>query len=178
VFACAGKTDPPSRLILSQTSAGNGLCDYLIAGSLSVQFLCSCREAFLRPDLCLFPGAAHTGAVKAGRRAWPASGAGFPGHVLTTPSTVPRLSGSGRDLACLDAFEVALLVKYRPGDEGQLVGERDRLHVVVQPPVSPARPRLPGRTGRVGTDCPVSLSCRGSYGLRSRAIWAPVRARR
>jgi hypothetical protein len=25
VFACAGKTDPPSRLILSQTSAGNRL---------------------------------------------------------------------------------------------------------------------------------------------------------
>src|SRR5712692_1609320 len=24
VFACAGKTDPPSRLILSQTSAGKG----------------------------------------------------------------------------------------------------------------------------------------------------------
>ena len=24
VFACAGKTDPPSLLILSQTSAGNG----------------------------------------------------------------------------------------------------------------------------------------------------------
>src|SRR5271169_5068535 len=40
-FACAGKTDPPSRLILSQTSAGNGICYSMITCSLSVQFLCS-----------------------------------------------------------------------------------------------------------------------------------------
>src|SRR5467141_1094633 len=32
VFACAGKTDPPSLRILSQTSAGNGrVWDYVIA---------------------------------------------------------------------------------------------------------------------------------------------------
>src|SRR6266566_5344910 len=35
VFAGAGKTDPPSRLILSQTSAGNGCCGYVIGGSSS-----------------------------------------------------------------------------------------------------------------------------------------------
>jgi len=45
VFACARKTGPPSRLILSQTSAGNRNWCYVIAGSLSVQFLCSCHEA-------------------------------------------------------------------------------------------------------------------------------------
>ena len=34
VFARAGKTDPPFRLILSQTSAGNSYrSDYVIAGS-------------------------------------------------------------------------------------------------------------------------------------------------
>jgi hypothetical protein len=34
VFACAGKTEPPSLLILSQTSAGNACrSDYVIAGS-------------------------------------------------------------------------------------------------------------------------------------------------
>jgi hypothetical protein len=34
VFARTGKTDPPSRLILSQTSAGNLYrSDYVIAGS-------------------------------------------------------------------------------------------------------------------------------------------------
>jgi hypothetical protein len=47
VFACAGKTDPPSRLILSQTPAGKRLWDYVIDSSLScvyfMQFLCSCR---------------------------------------------------------------------------------------------------------------------------------------
>ena len=47
VFARTGKTDPPSHLILSQTSAGNRLWDYVIAGSLSVQFLCSCHKAVL-----------------------------------------------------------------------------------------------------------------------------------
>src|ERR1700738_4499299 len=34
VFACAGKTEPPSLLILSQTSAGKSCgSDYVIAGS-------------------------------------------------------------------------------------------------------------------------------------------------
>ena len=33
VFASAGKTDPPSRFILSQTSAGKYRSDYVIAGS-------------------------------------------------------------------------------------------------------------------------------------------------
>ena len=34
VFACAGKTEPPSRLILSQTSAGKVYrFGYVIAGS-------------------------------------------------------------------------------------------------------------------------------------------------
>ena len=45
VFASAGKTVPPSLLILSQTSAGNRMWCYVIACSLSVQFLCSCQEA-------------------------------------------------------------------------------------------------------------------------------------
>jgi hypothetical protein len=43
VFACAGKTEPPSRLILSQTSAGNF---DRITSSLAphiAQFLCSTR---------------------------------------------------------------------------------------------------------------------------------------
>jgi hypothetical protein len=31
VFACGGKTDPPSLLILSQTSAGKGFGGHLIA---------------------------------------------------------------------------------------------------------------------------------------------------
>jgi hypothetical protein len=45
VFASAGKTVPPSLLILSRTSTGNRMWCYVIACSLSVQFLCSCQEA-------------------------------------------------------------------------------------------------------------------------------------
>src|SRR5262249_3798740 len=48
-FACTGKTGPPSRFILSQTSAGNrllGLRQFWLA--FSVQFLCSCHRPFLR----------------------------------------------------------------------------------------------------------------------------------
>src|SRR5258708_1601935 len=36
------------------------------------------------------------------------------------------------DLICLDALEGAPLVENRPGDAGELVGERNRQHVVVQ----------------------------------------------
>ena len=69
VFACAGKTDPPSRLILSQTSAGNrlqGLCHRSLL--IFMQFLCSCLKPVpsSRPAHVL---ARHAqGAVKAGRR--------------------------------------------------------------------------------------------------------------
>jgi len=96
------------------------------ATSLRAPCLCSSFVRAVRPFLrsrpSACPGAPRTGTVKAGRRAWPASGAGFPGHALTTSSTVPRSSGSGRHLTCLDAFEVALLVKNRPSDARKLVG--------------------------------------------------------
>jgi hypothetical protein len=98
VFACAGKTDPPSRLILSQTSAGNGRWDYVIAGSLSVQFLCSCRAAVPSSRPVLVSRAPRTGAVKAGRRAW-AFGAGFPGHGFDDPGhgiTLKRIGTPSR----------------------------------------------------------------------------------
>src|SRR5215831_12736497 len=49
----------------------------------------------------------------------------WPGHALTVPSTARGLSGLGRGIG-LDALEGAPLVKNRPGDAGELVGERDR----------------------------------------------------
>jgi len=55
-----------------------------------------------------------------------------PGHALTNPSTARDLSWSGRDLIRLDALKRASLVENRPGDAGELVGKRDRQHVVVQ----------------------------------------------
>jgi hypothetical protein len=70
VFAGAGKTDPPSRLILSQTSAGNRLQDYVIDRSL---ILCSsfvrAGEAVPSSRPALVPRRRAQGAVKAGRRA-------------------------------------------------------------------------------------------------------------
>ena len=66
VFACAGKTYSPSRFILSQTSAGNGLW----ATSLRAPCLCSsfvrAVRRFLRPGLRLSRGPAHRG-----RQGWP-----------------------------------------------------------------------------------------------------------
>src|SRR6202040_61808 len=56
----------------------------------------------------------------------------LPGCALTAPSTARGSSRPGRHLICLDALEGAPLVENRPGDAGELVGERNRQHVVVQ----------------------------------------------
>src|SRR6516162_2077041 len=48
----------------------------------------------------------------------------FAGHALTGLSTARRSSRSGR--IGLDALEGASLVENRPGDTGELVGERNR----------------------------------------------------
>jgi hypothetical protein len=71
VFARAGKTDPPSRLILSQTSAGKAVGCSSTVRHLSQSFVRALLP-FLRPGLrtqaCRAPGA-----VKAGRHAGLAS---------------------------------------------------------------------------------------------------------
>src|SRR5215813_12597328 len=103
VFARAGKTDPPSRLILSQTSAGKGCC-YVIDSS-------SFRTVPLFvPDGCSF-----------------------------VPACTRR---PGRDRISLDALEGAPLVENRPGDAGELVGKRNRQHVVVQSFLGGLNPRF------------------------------------
>ena len=116
-----------SRRPRRETGGGTTL---LRAPCLCSSFVRAVRP-FLRPGVCLFPGHRAQGPSRLAVALGPASGAGFPGHALTTPGTVPRLSGSGRHLACLDAFEVALFVENRPGDASQLVRKRDRQHVVV-----------------------------------------------
>jgi len=103
VFARAGKTDPPSRLILSQTSAGNRCWGYVMITPHLAQFLCSCR-----------------------RPAVPSSRPTF-----GSPSTARHSSRSGCHLIRPGVFELALLAKNGPGDTGKLVGERDCQHVVV-----------------------------------------------
>ena len=65
VFACAGKTGPPFRFILSQTSAGKR--DYVIALSLiSVSSFVRAVRPFLRPGLHVVRGIARRG-----RQGWP-----------------------------------------------------------------------------------------------------------
>src|SRR5262245_58709419 len=96
VFARAGKTDPPSRLILSQTSAGKGCC-YVIDSS-------SFRTVPLFvPDGCSFvPACACRRAARKGSSrlavalALPLAPA-LPGHALTGPSTARREDQAGRD---------------------------------------------------------------------------------
>src|SRR5215468_7735984 len=81
---------------------------------------------------CGFRGAPRAGPVKVGRRACLALAPALPGHALAGPSTARGLSRLVRCLIGLDALEGAPLVKNRPGDTGQLVGERNRQHIVVQ----------------------------------------------
>src|SRR6201993_526211 len=89
-------------------------------------FLCSCLTVVpsSRPARADAPRAR---AVKAGRLALP-----LPGCALTVPSTARGSGRLGRRLLRLDALEGASLVENRPGDPGELVGERNRQHVVVQ----------------------------------------------
>src|SRR3979490_2069701 len=63
----------------------------------------------------------------------------LPGHALTGPSTAR--SGSARFIG-LDALEGAPFVQNRPGDAGELVGERNRQHVVVEALLGGLEPRL------------------------------------
>src|SRR6516225_11077338 len=137
VFACAGKTDPPS--------SSHPLAD--LGGQISISyvidlFLCSCLVAV--------PSSRPAGA-QARRAQGPSRLAVamtlrlapmFPGHALTGLSTVRRSSSSGRSRIGLDALEGASLVENRPGDTGQLVGERNRQDVAVQSLFGRLDPRL------------------------------------
>src|ERR1700738_3602276 len=83
VFARAGKTDPPSLLILSQTSAGKGI-DYVIDSLLGLR--CSFVRVwrpFLRPDLRV-----QRCAARRARQGWPSR---FP--CLSRRVAGPRLDG-------------------------------------------------------------------------------------
>ena len=130
MFARAGKTDPPFRFILSQTLAGKAV-GYVIESSSvrAVPLFVPDGRSFV--PACACSGASRAGAVKAGRRAWLSTTSAFAGHALTAPSTVPRSRRLGRHRVCLGTFEVTSLVENRPGDAGELVGERDRQYVVV-----------------------------------------------
>jgi hypothetical protein len=98
-FAGAGKTDPPFRFILSQTSAGKrGLC-HLLSPDQCSSFVRAIRP-FLRPGLRVFRGIARRG-----RQGWPSRSALH--HVCVSR---PRLDGrehgchahAGRDEGAVD----------------------------------------------------------------------------
>ena len=96
VFACAGKTEPPSRLILSQTLAGNGLI------GLRHRLLLISLSSFVRAKGRSFVPARRTsiasraGAVKAGRCAWLAAGSGVARLRLDRPEHGARIKRVGR----------------------------------------------------------------------------------
>src|SRR3979490_1908078 len=64
------------------------------------------------------------------------------GLALTVPSTAPRSCRLGRTIDRPRRFESSSLGKYRPGDAGELVGERNRQNVVVQSLLGGLDPRL------------------------------------
>ena len=76
VFACAGKTDPPSRLDLSQTSAGNATMSSLAPVQCS-SFVRAVSRSFA--PACPTCRAPRAGAVKAGRSWRPPAGLGLDG---------------------------------------------------------------------------------------------------
>src|SRR5262245_66634719 len=89
-----------------------------------VQFLCSCREPFLRPGLpILYCDARRRGEA---RRAAPLVLA------LTVPSTAPALGGPVRQVIACPHLEVATSSQHCPSDPGEFVGERNCQDVVVQ----------------------------------------------
>src|SRR6202048_4397586 len=79
-------------------------------------------------------------AVPAGPPAPPAPATQPP--PVRAPPPARGLSGSRRSFIGLDALEGAPLVKNRPGDAGELVGERNRQHVVVEALLCGLDPRL------------------------------------
>src|SRR3984893_12430132 len=99
------------------------------------QFLCSSQGPFLRPGPQSVDRVARRGrsrpAVALGLRLAPA----LPGCALTAPSTARGSSGSDDCIVGPRQLEGASFSQHRPGDAGKLVGERDRQHVGVQPPL-------------------------------------------
>src|SRR5215470_2429109 len=82
------------------------------------------------------------GAVKAGRRTGLPLASMLPGHVLTAPSTARGSGWAVRHRIGLVACEGAPLVENRPCDAGELVGQRNGKHVVVESLLRRFNPRF------------------------------------
>jgi hypothetical protein len=127
------REDRPSIVVSSLAKlGGERLVDYVINSLLVLR--CSFVRAWA-PVPSSRPAGAEVRRAQgpsglAVARALPLAPA-WPGHALTGPSPARGLSGLGCVFIALDALEGAPLMKNRPGDAGELVGERDRQHVVV-----------------------------------------------
>jgi hypothetical protein len=118
------------RLILSQTSAGTA--GYLIGSSSfrAVPLFVPCSRSFV-PTCGCRRAARKEPSRLAVARALPCASM-RPGHALTGPRTARRSSRLGRHrIGGLDARKGAPLVENRPGDAGELVGQRNGEHVVM-----------------------------------------------
>ena len=82
------------------------------------------------------------GAVKAGRRAWLAAGSGVARLRLDRAEHGARIKRVGRLHRRSSSARRRVLWPAPPSDASKLVGERDRQHVVVQPPLGGFDPGL------------------------------------
>src|SRR3954470_22707443 len=98
------------------------------------------RSSFVRAKGRSFVPARRTSIASRAGRSRPAVAPGLrlapalPGCALTAPSTARGSNGSDACIMGPRQLEGASFSQHRPGDAGKLVGERDREHVVVQPP--------------------------------------------
>ena len=97
-FACAVKTDPPSRLILSQPSAELGRRCYVIAAFLIVAVPLFVPEGRSIVPACSSCRAPRAGAVKTGRPRRPPTGLGLDGseHGATVMQVGTKWRASSR----------------------------------------------------------------------------------
>jgi len=121
-------------LSLSQTSAGNGVSTLHDHPPSSVHFSCSTvPHGFLPPR----PQDAEA-SVRRGCQGRSASGPpeGLGLESIEHDGTLAQLGslhGLGRWRRHFPDLEVATVMQYTPGDARELVGKRDRQHVVVEP---------------------------------------------
>src|SRR4029077_3189457 len=99
------------------------------------------RSSFVRAKGRSFVPARRTSIASRAGAVRPAVALGFrlaaalPGCALTAPSTARGSSGSDACIVGPRQLEGASFSQHRPGDASKLVGERDRQHVMVQPPL-------------------------------------------
>ena len=130
VFACAGKTDPPSSSHPLADLGGLTKLHHREFLILRCSFVRAWRP-FLRPGLRVQTRRAQGRSRLAVGRSLRLA-AMLPGHALAAPSTARGSHRTGCHRIGLDAREGAPLVENRPSNASKLIGQRNGKHVVVQ----------------------------------------------